>query len=58
MEGYRQVKIFEAKTIDEVEKMVNEFLIHSGKEALEINYSSNSDKYSVLILYREINYNG
>lgn len=56
MLGQRLVKIFEAANIDQIEKMVNDFIVNSGKEVLEINYSASGNMYSVLIIYREFDY--
>jgi hypothetical protein len=58
MGGYRQIKLFEGEGPQQVENMVNEFIINSGKEVLEINYSAGHNKCAVLVIYREWNVNG
>jgi hypothetical protein len=55
---HRQIRLFEGEGTKQVENLVNDFIINSGKEVLDIKHSSNPDKCSVLVIYREWNANG
>ena len=56
--SYKQVKLLEASTIEQLEKLINDFIDNSGKEVLNISYSSSQSKYSALIVYHDWNING
>ncbi|QGT99812.1 hypothetical protein SYNTR_1219 [Candidatus Syntrophocurvum alkaliphilum] len=54
----RMVKVIEARSSRELEKLINTFISTTDMEVIEIKYSITNEKFTVLIELREAQYYG